>query len=118
FLPWSTWLFWVGAALTATGLLFTVWARIHIGKNWSGIVTIKEGHELITTGPYAIVRHPIYAGLLLAFVGSALARAEWRRVLAVAIAIWAFWHKLRIEEQWMREQFGNAYQEYLQRVAA
>jgi protein-S-isoprenylcysteine O-methyltransferase Ste14 len=118
FLPLTPWPFWVGVALTAGGLLFTVWARVHIGMNWSGIVTIKEGHELITSGPYAIVRHPIYTGLLLAFAGSALARAEWRGILAVVIALWALWRKLRIEERWMREQFGEAYQAYSKRVAA
>src|SRR5262252_1164719 len=83
--PWSPWLFWVAAIITAAGMLFTVWARIHIGRNWSGVVTIKEGHELIDTGPYALVRHPIYTGLLVAIFGSALARGEWRGVLAVLI---------------------------------
>jgi protein-S-isoprenylcysteine O-methyltransferase Ste14 len=118
FLPLVAWPFWAGVALTAGGLLFTVWARIQIGRNWSGIVTIKEGHELVTSGPYAIVRHPIYTGLLLAFIGSALARAEWRGILAVAIALWALWRKLRFEERWMREQFGESYQAYSRRVAA
>ena len=118
FLPLATWPFWAGAVLAAGGLLLTVWARHHIGGNWSGIVTIKEGHELITSGPYAIVRHPIYTGLLLAFVGSAMARGEWRGILAVAIALWALWRKLRLEECWMREQFGEAYQAYCRRVSA
>jgi protein-S-isoprenylcysteine O-methyltransferase Ste14 len=118
FLPLMAWPFWAGVALTAVGLLFTVWARIKIGRNWSGIVTIKEGHELITSGPYAIVRHPIYTGLLPAFVGSALARAEWRGILAVVIAWSALWRKLRFEERWLREQFGESYQAYSQRVAA
>jgi len=118
FLPLATWPFWAGAVLAAGGLLFAVWARHHIGSNWSVTVTIKEGHELITSGPYAIVRHPIYAGLLLAFVGSAMARGEWRGVLAVAIALWALWRKLRFEERWMREQFGEAYQAYCRRVSA
>jgi protein-S-isoprenylcysteine O-methyltransferase Ste14 len=118
FLPWTAWPFWIGAALTAVGLLFAVWARIHIGRNWSGTVTIKEGHELVTSGPYAIVRHPIYAGLLLAFVGSGLARGDWRGVLALVIAFLALWRKLRFEERWMREQFGAAYQAYSERVAA
>jgi len=118
FLPWTPWPFWIGAALTAAGLSFTVWARIHIGRNWSGTVTIKEDHELVTSGPYAIVRHPIYAGLLLAFVGSGLARGEWRGVLAVVIAFLALWRKLRFEERWMREHFGPAYQAYSERVAA
>jgi protein-S-isoprenylcysteine O-methyltransferase Ste14 len=118
FLPPAAWLFWAGFAVAAAGLLFTVWARRHLGKNWSGIVTIKEGHELITSGPYALVRHPIYTGLLLAFAGSAIALGEWRGILAVALVLWSLWRKLRIEERWMREQFGEAYQAYSLRVAA
>jgi len=118
FLPATAWPFWAGAVLTVAGLLFTVWARQHIGRNWSGIVTIKQGHELVTSGPYAIVRHPIYTGLLLAFAGSAVARGEWRGILAVALVLLALWRKLRIEERWMREQFGEAYQVYSRRVSA
>ena len=118
FLPAGAWLFWTGAVLTPGGLLFTVWARVHLGRNWSGTITLKQGHELVTSGPYRFVRHPIYSGLLLAFLGSALARAEWRGVLAVVLAFWALWRKLRIEEQWMRQQFGAAYEEYARSVAA
>lgn len=118
FLPLAIWPFWLGAALTAAGLLFTVWARRHIGRNWSAIVTIKEGHEFIASGPYAIVRHPIYTGLLLAFAGSAMALGEMRGVLAVAIVAWALWRKLRLEERWMQQHFGEAYQAYCRRVAA
>ena len=118
FLPWSLPVYWFGAALTAAGLLFAVWARVHIGRNWSGIVTIKEGHELITSGPYALVRHPIYTGLSLAFIGSAVARGEWRGVLAVVLVVWSFWVKLKFEERWMRQQFGQAYDEYSRRVPA
>ena len=55
----ASWSFWTGAAVTGAGLLFTVWARVHLGRNWSGIVTVKADHELITSGPYGIVRHPI-----------------------------------------------------------
>ena len=76
FLPDGAWCFWSGAAVTAGGLLFAVWARRHLGKNWSQAVTLKEGHELITSGPYALVRHPIYTGLLLGFAGCAVARGE------------------------------------------
>jgi protein-S-isoprenylcysteine O-methyltransferase Ste14 len=118
FLPAGAWSFWTGAALTAAGLLFTVWARVHLGRNWSGIVTIKQDHELVTSGPYRFVRHPIYSGLLLALTGSALARAEWRGVVAVALAFAALWRKLRYEERWMRERFGGAYEAYARRVAA
>lgn len=107
---------WVGA--DHRGLLFTVWARRHIGRNWSITVTVKEGHELIISGPYALVRHPIYTGLLLAFVGSALARAEWRGILAIALVFWSLWRKLHIEERWMSEAFGEAYQNYCRQVPA
>ncbi|HEY7640477.1 MAG TPA: isoprenylcysteine carboxylmethyltransferase family protein [Steroidobacteraceae bacterium] len=118
FMPYFAAAFWVGAALTLAGLLFTVWARVHIGRNWSGTVTVKHDHDLITSGPYRYVRHPIYSGLVLAFVGSALARGEWRGVVALALVVGSFWRKLRLEERWMREQFGSAYEEYSRRVAA
>ena len=118
FLPFAAWPFWAGATVTLAGLVFAVWARAHLGRNWSGIVTVKEGHELITGGPYSIVRHPIYTGLLLAFIGSAIARGEWRGLLAVALVLGALWRKLRIEERWMREQFAGTYQAYSERVAA
>ncbi len=111
-------LFWIGAAMTLSGFLFTVWARVHLGRNWSGIVTVKDEHELVTSGPYRLVRHPIYTGLLLAFLGSALALGEWRGVLALVIAWAALWRKLRIEERWMRERFGDAYDRYAEDVPA
>jgi protein-S-isoprenylcysteine O-methyltransferase Ste14 len=118
FLPAGVWCFWTGAAVTAGGLLFSVWARRHLGTNWSQSVTLKEGHELITTGPYALVRHPIYTGLLLGFLGCAVARAEWRGLLAVALVFAVLWRKLRLEEKWMRAQFGAPYEAYSRRVAA
>lgn len=118
FLPLGGVWFWSGAAITAGGLLFSIWARRHLGRNWSQAVTLKEGHELITSGPYAVVRHPIYTGLLLGFVGSAVARGEWRGLIAVALVFGALWHKLRLEEKWMRAQFGEPYEAYARRVAA
>jgi hypothetical protein len=72
----------VGVTLVAVGLLFSVWSRITLGGNWSGSVTIKQNHEIVRTGPYRWIRHPIYTGLVLAFLGSAVARGEWRGVLA------------------------------------
>jgi protein-S-isoprenylcysteine O-methyltransferase Ste14 len=116
--PWTPWVFWAAAAATAAGLLFTAWARVHLGRNWSATVTLKQQHELITTGPYAIVRHPIYTGLLAAFIGSAAALGEWRGLLAVVLALAAFWRKLQVEELWMTERFGEQYAAYAQRVPA
>jgi protein-S-isoprenylcysteine O-methyltransferase Ste14 len=117
-LPLNIWTFWSGAAITAGGLLFSVWARRHLGRNWSRAVTVKEDHELITSGPYALVRHPIYTGLLLAFFGTAVAVGEWRGLIAVALVFGSLWSKLKLEEKWMREQFGESYEAYSRRVAA
>ncbi len=116
--PWAPWTFWAATFITATGLLFTVWARVHLGRNWSGTVTIKQDHELITSGPYAIVRHPIYTGLLIAFLGTAMARGEWRGLIAILIAWAALRRKLQLEERWMTEQFGQQYEDYCSRVPA
>ncbi|HEY1724444.1 MAG TPA: isoprenylcysteine carboxylmethyltransferase family protein [Steroidobacteraceae bacterium] len=110
--------YWSGVALVVAGLIFSIWARRTIGRNWSGTVTVKQDHELITSGPYALVRHPIYTGLLLMFIGSAIARGEWRGVVAVVIVLVALWRKLRLEERFMTETFGDAYRRYREHTAA
>jgi protein-S-isoprenylcysteine O-methyltransferase Ste14 len=114
----APWLPALATLLTALGLAFAVWARRHLGANWSASVTIKEGHDLVTSGPYALVRHPIYSGLLLALAGTALGVGEWRALLAFAIACLALARKLRLEERWMRERFGARYAAYSERVPA
>lgn len=117
-LPRSEAGFWIGALLTAAGLGFSAWARVHLGRNWSATVTVKQAHELIRTGPYARVRHPIYTGVVFAFVGTAIVVGEWRGLLAVVIVIVAFARKLRLEERWMSETFGEDYRDYRARTAA
>jgi protein-S-isoprenylcysteine O-methyltransferase Ste14 len=116
--PQGFWPFWLGAAVTVSGLLFAVWAREHLGSNWSRSVAIKQDHELITTGPYAMVRHPIYTGSLAGFLGMAIAICEVRGVIALLLLFLALWIKLRMEEQWMRSQFGEAYSTYARQTAA
>jgi protein-S-isoprenylcysteine O-methyltransferase Ste14 len=116
--PVGLWPFWLGAAVTIAGLLFAVWAREHLGRNWSRSVTIKQGHELITSGPYAVVRHPIYTGILTGFLGMAIAISQVRGFLVFVLIFLAFWIKLRMEEQWMRSQFGEAYATYARQTAA
>jgi protein-S-isoprenylcysteine O-methyltransferase Ste14 len=107
----------LGAVIVAAGLGLAAWARAHLGRNWSGIVTVKEGHALVRTGPYRTVRHPIYTGLLLAFIGTAMAIGEWRGVLAVIFALIGFLWKIHVEEKRMRENFPE-YAHYRHQTAA
>jgi protein-S-isoprenylcysteine O-methyltransferase Ste14 len=99
-------------------LAFAVWARRHIGSNWSGTVTVKTDHVLVRTGPYGWARHPIYTGLLTAILGTAIARGDLRGLLGVVLCTIAFVIKLRIEERWMREVFGEEYRRYSKEVPA
>jgi protein-S-isoprenylcysteine O-methyltransferase Ste14 len=102
----------VAVALVAAGLAFSVWARKVLAGNWSGTVTVKVDHELIRTGPYRLIRHPIYTGLLIALFGTALASAQVHGFIGFLIALAGLWRKLRVEERWMSEEFGARYQEY------
>ncbi len=115
--PSGLWPFWIGAAITVAGLLFAVWARHHLASNWSSSVTIKQGHELITAGPYAVVRHPIYTGILTGFLGTAIALSQVRGVIGFVLIFIVLWAKLRKEEEWMRSQFGEVYASYTDRTA-
>jgi protein-S-isoprenylcysteine O-methyltransferase Ste14 len=81
-------------------------------------VTVKAGHTLIRGGPYAVVRHPIYSGLSLAVLGTALAVGELRGLLAVGLVAFGFWHKSLLEERFMREEFGAEYERYCRDVKA
>jgi protein-S-isoprenylcysteine O-methyltransferase Ste14 len=116
--PVGLWPFWLGAAVTIAGLLFAVWAREHLGRNWSRSVTIKQDHELITSGPYAVVRHPIYTGILAGFLGTAIALSQVRGLIAVVLIFLVLWAKLSMEEKWMRSQFGETYTAYAHHTSA
>ena len=116
--PYGLWPFWIGVAVTVAGLLFAIWARQHLASNWSSAVTIKQDHELITTGPYALVRHPIYTGILAGFLGTAIALSQVRGFIGLVIMFVAFWAKFRKEEEWMRSQFGETYATYARQTAA
>ncbi len=104
----------VGVALTALGIALAVWARFYIGQNWSSAVTVKVDHQLIRTGPYAWVRHPIYSGILLAMLGTALVRHQLRGFIAVLVLWFAFRVKSRMEERFMLTTFGSEYEDYCQ----
>jgi protein-S-isoprenylcysteine O-methyltransferase Ste14 len=111
--PQSTLLGMIGVAIDVFGVAFAIWARVTLGRNWSGLVmTVKEQHELVQSGPYAIVRHPIYPGLLLAMLGTALTIGTFASYVGVAAGLVAFLIRVNVEEQLMREQFGAAHDAY------
>ncbi|HXY89159.1 MAG TPA: isoprenylcysteine carboxylmethyltransferase family protein [Xanthobacteraceae bacterium] len=107
----------IGLALDLAGVAFAIWARLTLGSNWSGMVmTTKEGHELVQTGPYAIVRHPIYAGFLLAMLGTALTIGTTASYLGFVASLVAFMIRVMIEDRLMRDHFGKAHEAYQQRT--
>jgi protein-S-isoprenylcysteine O-methyltransferase Ste14 len=117
-IPRNIWVEGLAVSLTGAGIIFAIWARFYIGENWSSAVSIKVGHQLIRTGPYSWVRHPIYSGLLLATLGTALARREPRGLFAVVLLSLGFWTKSRMEERFMSKTFGAQYQEYSRSTGA
>jgi protein-S-isoprenylcysteine O-methyltransferase Ste14 len=106
-LPPQLWITNLGIAITAAGLLFAIWARAYLGGNWSGTVTVKVGHQLIRTGPYRWVRHPIYSGMILAMIGTALSLGQLRGLTAVVLLWIGFTIKSRIEERFMTATFTD-----------
>ena len=103
----------IGFALTLAGLAIALWARIHLGQNWSDKVVLKVDHQLIRSGPYVHLRHPIYSGVLLAVLGTALIVGEWRGVLAFVILLTNYSIKARKEEQILATHFGDEFREHL-----
>jgi len=108
----APWIAWSGIVLTWIGVAVAIWARYCLGVFWSARVTLKEGHQLIRTGPYAFIRHPIYTGMLLGCVGAALVVGEWRGVLAVVLLLAAHSRKALREERFLTQEFGEMYATY------
>lgn len=103
--------------LTFAGLLFTWWARLHLGRLWSGEITRKEGHRVIDTGPYALVRHPIYTGIIAAALATAAAEATATALAGWALIALGLWLKARAEERFLAVELGQeAYVAYRRRV--
>jgi protein-S-isoprenylcysteine O-methyltransferase Ste14 len=107
-----------GAALTVAGVAVAIWSRFYLGRNWSGTVTVKQDHELIRSGPYGVVRHPIYSGGLLAILGTAIYVGEVRGLGALVLALIAWKIKSLHEESFMESEFGEQYLQYRQQVKA
>lgn len=112
FLPRSLGLTMAGSLLTWSGIGIAIWARYHLGQFWSGRITLKEDHQLIRSGPYARLRHPIYSGLDLAALGTALVIDRWRCVVGVCVIVLGFVIKAKKEERLLSSQFGAAFEEH------
>ena len=107
---------WTGVLLTAMGVCVAIWARWNLGRNWSDKVVLKVDHELIRSGPYRYLRHPIYTGVLLAFAGTALTIGELRGLLALAALAANYYVKATREEKVLAANFGEAFAEHKRRT--
>ena len=101
-----------GFVITVAGLALAVWARRHLAENWSSRVRIRVGHELIRTGPYAHLRHPIYSGVLLGVMGTAVEVGRWRALVSVVLVLISYWIKARREDAVLAREFGDAWSEH------
>ncbi len=111
-LPNSGWFDVGGDGMQVLGLAFCIWARLHIRRNWSGMVTLKKDHTLVRSGPYGMVRHPIYSGLLLAFLGTALDHGDVAGIVGFVMLAVTWKQKSLVEERLMVQQFGAEYERY------
>jgi protein-S-isoprenylcysteine O-methyltransferase Ste14 len=105
------------AGLMLAGLAFTWWGRVHLGRLWSSAITRKEGHRIIDDGPYGLVRHPIYTGLIVGLVATAAAEGRITALIGAALIIFGLWLKARTEERFLMVELGAAdYAAYCRRV--
>jgi protein-S-isoprenylcysteine O-methyltransferase Ste14 len=116
FVPDDVWIRYGAIVLTCGGVALAILARYNLGQYWSARVEVKVDHQLIRSGPYAWVRHPIYSGILLAGVGTTVFVGEWRAALAIVFAVTGFTLKARKEESLMNAEFGELYEEYRRRT--
>ena len=107
---------WICVALVAIGIAFAWWARLHLGRLWSGTITAKADHHVVETGPYGLVRHPIYTGLLLSILATMAVKGTVWGVAGAAVLLVGIVIKARLEESFLRGELGAAYDDYARRV--
>lgn len=108
---------WAALLILVGGISFCCWARLHLGRQWSPDVARKEEHHIVDTGPYRLVRHPIYTGFIVVYVGLTALCANWLALFALALLIFGLWLKARAEEQFLIEELGTtAYGDYRART--
>ena len=108
---------WAPFAVAVAGLAFTWWARLYLGRLWSGSVSRKADHRVVDTGPYGLVRHPIYTGLIVATSATAVLRGTIVALAGAALIALGFWIKARLEERFLRQELGaETYDAYRRRV--
>jgi protein-S-isoprenylcysteine O-methyltransferase Ste14 len=117
-LPLASYLIPIGLGVQIGSALLAVWARRHLGRNWSGAITSKVGHQLIRTGPYRLIRHPIYTAMLGMFLGTAIVSGELHGLLALVLISAAYWRKIPLEEEHLKTVFGDRYDDYRQKTWA
>jgi protein-S-isoprenylcysteine O-methyltransferase Ste14 len=115
-IPQTRLLLWCGLLLTALGVGISISARLSLGANWSGMVVLKQGHELVRKGLYRWIRHPIYTGILLGFIGTALIKSHARGWLGFVVLLLSFYFKARREENFLRQEFGEGFEEHRRRT--
>ena len=118
FVPLTDTVVAIGFAVQALGFALAAWARVCLGRNWSGNVRVAADHELIRSGPYRWVRHPIYTAMFLMYAGSGLVYGELHALVAFAVLVFAYARKIPQEERLLRETFGPAYEAYQRESAA
>ncbi len=118
FLPPSVAVLVTGLLLSVMGLSICIWARRHLGRNWSGNITIKVDHQLVRSGPYRRLRHPIYTGILMMYVGTAVVSGSWLALAGLAMALFAYGRKIRLEEANLRIAFADEYEDYRRQSSA
>ena len=117
FVSLPQWVGWILTVLTAVGFGLAWWARLHLGKLWSAFVTRKDEHRVIETGPYGIVRHPIYTGVILAAVTIAILKGNLCALIGAFFIVVGFWIKARLEERFLSQELGpETYAAYRRRV--